>query len=81
MLLSGKSIVSNRMYQFDLELDPYLVHRIDKKKNNSHLYYVISAPHKFYVGFRYVHPLTEEAIEEMERYVKHGGWGGGGYFK
>ncbi|XP_056003010.1 ferrochelatase, mitochondrial-like isoform X2 [Ostrea edulis] len=25
-----------------------------------------SAPHKFYVGFRYVHPLTEEAIEEME---------------
>lgn len=25
------------------------------------------APHKFYIGFRYVHPLTEEAIEEMER--------------
>lgn len=25
-----------------------------------------TAPHKFYVGFRYVHPLTEEAIEEME---------------
>ena len=26
-----------------------------------------SAPHKFYIGFRYVHPLTEEAIEEMEK--------------
>ncbi|KAK3095966.1 hypothetical protein FSP39_021399 [Pinctada imbricata] len=26
-----------------------------------------TAPHKFYVGFRYVHPLTEEAIDEMER--------------
>ncbi|XP_064645736.1 ferrochelatase, mitochondrial-like isoform X2 [Lineus longissimus] len=26
-----------------------------------------TAPHKFYVGFRYVHPLTEEALEEMER--------------
>uniref|UniRef100_W5M7C8 Ferrochelatase n=1 Tax=Lepisosteus oculatus TaxID=7918 RepID=W5M7C8_LEPOC len=25
------------------------------------------APHKFYIGFRYVHPLTEEAIEEMEK--------------
>ncbi|XP_053264886.1 ferrochelatase, mitochondrial isoform X1 [Podarcis raffonei] len=25
-----------------------------------------SAPHKYYIGFRYVHPLTEEAIEEME---------------
>lgn len=25
------------------------------------------APHKYYIGFRYVHPLTEEAIEEMER--------------
>lgn len=25
-----------------------------------------TAPHKFYVGFRYVHPLTEEAIDEME---------------
>ncbi|KAI5091516.1 ferrochelatase, mitochondrial isoform X1, partial [Silurus meridionalis] len=25
-----------------------------------------TAPHKFYIGFRYVHPLTEEAIEEME---------------
>eukprot|EP00914_Ancora_sagittata_P031797 GHVO01064451.1.p1 GENE.GHVO01064451.1~~GHVO01064451.1.p1 ORF type:complete len:425 (-),score=49.42 GHVO01064451.1:251-1348(-) len=26
-----------------------------------------TAPHKFYIGFRYVHPLTEEAIDEMER--------------
>lgn len=25
-----------------------------------------SAPHKFYIGFRYVHPLTEEAIDQME---------------
>ncbi|XP_064336434.1 ferrochelatase, mitochondrial isoform X1 [Camelus dromedarius] len=26
-----------------------------------------TAPHKYYIGFRYVHPLTEEAIEQMER--------------
>ncbi|XP_075041025.1 ferrochelatase, mitochondrial [Mixophyes fleayi] len=26
-----------------------------------------TAPHKYYIGFRYVHPLTEAAIEEMER--------------
>lgn len=25
-----------------------------------------TAPHKFYIGFRYVRPLTEEAIAEME---------------
>jgi len=25
-----------------------------------------TAPHKHYVGFRYVHPLTEEAVDEME---------------
>jgi ferrochelatase len=25
-----------------------------------------SAPHKFYVGFRYAAPLTETAIEEIE---------------
>ncbi|ESO98047.1 hypothetical protein LOTGIDRAFT_174413 [Lottia gigantea] len=25
-----------------------------------------TAPHKFYIGFRYVHPLTEESIEQME---------------
>lgn len=27
---------------------------------------VSSAPHKFYIGFRYVHPLTENAIKQME---------------
>lgn len=26
-----------------------------------------SAPHKFYVGFRYTKPLTETAIDEIER--------------
>ncbi|VDN10127.1 unnamed protein product [Dibothriocephalus latus] len=26
-----------------------------------------SAPHKFYPGYRYVHPLTEEAINSIER--------------
>ncbi|XP_074644519.1 ferrochelatase, mitochondrial-like [Tubulanus polymorphus] len=25
-----------------------------------------TAPHKFYIGFRYVHPLTHEALEQME---------------
>lgn len=25
-----------------------------------------SAPHKFYIGFRYVNPLTEDSIEQME---------------
>jgi ferrochelatase len=30
---------------------------------------MITAPHKFYVGFRYVHPLTEEAIDSMEWYT------------
>lgn len=25
-----------------------------------------TAPHKFYVGFRYAHPLTEDAIDQME---------------
>lgn len=29
--------------------------------------FVSSAPHKFYIGFRYVQPLTEDAIEEMEK--------------
>lgn len=28
-----------------------------------------SAPHKAYVGFRYANPLTEVALEEMERCV------------
>lgn len=27
----------------------------------------VPAPHKYYIGFRYVHPLTEEAVEQMER--------------
>ncbi len=26
-----------------------------------------TAPHKFYVGFRYANPLTEDAIDQMER--------------
>ena len=25
------------------------------------------APHKFYIGFRYVDPLTESSLEQMER--------------
>lgn len=27
-----------------------------------------SAPHKAYVGFRYANPLTEDTLEQMERY-------------
>ena len=30
-----------------------------------------SAPHKHYIGFRYADPLTEDSIEQMERYVYH----------
>lgn len=26
-----------------------------------------TAPHKFYIGFRYVHPLTEESIDQIEQ--------------
>ncbi|CAD5115478.1 DgyrCDS4447 [Dimorphilus gyrociliatus] len=26
-----------------------------------------TAPHKFYIGFRYVNPLTEDAIDQMEK--------------
>ena len=26
-----------------------------------------TSPHKHYVGFRYAHPLTEEALDEMEK--------------
>lgn len=26
-----------------------------------------TAPHKHFVGFRYAHPLTEDALDEMER--------------
>ena len=25
------------------------------------------APHKFYIGFRYVNPLTEDTLDQMER--------------
>ena len=28
-----------------------------------------TAPHKFYVGFRYANPLTEDSLDQMERYV------------
>lgn len=27
-----------------------------------------SAPHRAYLGFRYANPLTEDTIEQMERY-------------
>ena len=30
-----------------------------------------SAPHRPYVGFRYVNPLTEYTLEQMEKYA-HG---------
>jgi ferrochelatase len=26
-----------------------------------------TAPHKFYVGFRYAHPLLEEALDQISR--------------
>jgi ferrochelatase len=26
-----------------------------------------TAPHKYYIGFRYVNPLTEDAIDQMEK--------------
>lgn len=29
-----------------------------------------TAPHKYYVGFRYVDPLTDRALEEIEKYIK-----------
>ena len=28
-----------------------------------------SAPHRHYIGFRYAHPLTEESIQKMERFI------------
>ena len=28
-----------------------------------------TAPHKFYIGFRYADPLTEDALDQMERYM------------
>jgi protoporphyrin/coproporphyrin ferrochelatase len=27
-----------------------------------------TGPHKFYIGFRYAHPLTEDTIAQMEKY-------------
>jgi len=30
-----------------------------------------SAPHKPYVGFRYVNPLTEYTLEQMEKYARN----------
>ena len=32
-----------------------------------HTFFSFPAPHKYYIGFRYVHPLTEEAIEAIEK--------------
>jgi len=29
----------------------------------------VVAPHKYYIGFRYVDPLVEDAVEQMERQV------------
>ena len=31
-----------------------------------------TAPHKFYIGFRYADPLTEDALDQMERYMYNG---------
>lgn len=28
-----------------------------------------TAPHKHYVAFRYVNPLTEQALQQVEKYV------------
>ncbi len=28
-----------------------------------------TAPHKAYVGFRYANPLTEDTLEQMEKWV------------
>ena len=28
-----------------------------------------TAPHKYYIGFRYAKPLTETAIDQMEKYL------------
>ena len=32
-----------------------------------HTFFSFTAPHKYYIGFRYVHPLTEEAIDAIEK--------------
>jgi len=31
-----------------------------------------TAPHKYYVGFRYAEPLMEKALADMERFVHFG---------
>jgi protoheme ferro-lyase len=31
-----------------------------------HIHFLV-APHKFYIGFRYVKPLTETALDEIEK--------------
>ena len=37
--------------------------------------FLFLAPHKFYIGFRYADPLTEETIDQMEKYVvRHISW-------
>ena len=28
-----------------------------------------TSPHKYYIGFRYAHPLTEDALDQMIRYI------------
>ena len=33
------------------------------------VFFYLVAPHKFYIGFRYVNPLTEDTIDQMERQV------------
>ena len=33
------------------------------------VFFYLVAPHKFYIGFRYVNPLTEDTIDKMERQV------------
>jgi ferrochelatase len=30
-------------------------------------FYFFLAPHKYYIGFRYVKPLTEMALDEIEK--------------
>jgi ferrochelatase len=37
-----------------------------KKSFFEHLYFSL-APHKYYIGFRYVQPLTETALDEIEK--------------
>jgi hypothetical protein len=32
-----------------------------------HVWFFFVAPHKYYIGFRYVKPLTEMALDEIEK--------------